>query len=479
MGSKGWESALGGIGYGYREDIANNKTSRLILGAGAQESTLEEGSDATRMGLGGIASRANGGPVYSGRPYLVGERGPEIVVPRQSGYVFPNQSRRKRRTDAFFPTAPENYTPANQMPAMPDLSGSGEQQGMNPMESISQLVSLQTKPKSDSRFPVVDPATVGVGLPGQEGLSIQENPNLALNSTAPQQTDPQKKGIYDDWKQPVFGNMPLDKFVQLTGMMANAVAPDEWSGRLGKQMAAVATQADIDRRDYEEREQQRADINKKYEDQQKEKRMDKALEFAMKTDNAPLAKAAYGQLKGQWEQDFGVPLPDWNPEATPDLMKQLSAYKKGAKELGLSPEEQKKGEAEILLAGGEINGKEYLEATYPKAEKENETWSDPYETNVGGKKALVQKSSTGKITPVIQDKSTTVITPGDKSKTKEKLAVYVDTVNGARHVVDLNNQKHREWLAKYGKQLRAEKDFEKDVVTPEEGTETSDPLGIR
>lgn len=34
--------------------------------------------------------RASGGPVMGGVPYLVGERGPEIVVPRQSGTVIPN-----------------------------------------------------------------------------------------------------------------------------------------------------------------------------------------------------------------------------------------------------------------------------------------------------------------------------------------------------------------------------------------------------
>lgn len=39
--------------------------------------------------LGGGA-RADGGPVNAGVPYLVGERGPEIVVPRQAGTVVPN-----------------------------------------------------------------------------------------------------------------------------------------------------------------------------------------------------------------------------------------------------------------------------------------------------------------------------------------------------------------------------------------------------
>ncbi|MCA1596142.1 MAG: hypothetical protein LC772_06925, partial [Chloroflexi bacterium] len=40
------------------------------------------------MGLGG--ARAGGGPMDAGRAYLVGERGPEIVVPRQGGMVIPN-----------------------------------------------------------------------------------------------------------------------------------------------------------------------------------------------------------------------------------------------------------------------------------------------------------------------------------------------------------------------------------------------------
>lgn len=35
-------------------------------------------------------ARANGGPVRAGRPYLVGERGPEIVVPNSNGTVLPN-----------------------------------------------------------------------------------------------------------------------------------------------------------------------------------------------------------------------------------------------------------------------------------------------------------------------------------------------------------------------------------------------------
>lgn len=36
--------------------------------------------------------RANGGPVQAGRPYLVGEEGPEIIVPKHSGHVVPNHA---------------------------------------------------------------------------------------------------------------------------------------------------------------------------------------------------------------------------------------------------------------------------------------------------------------------------------------------------------------------------------------------------
>lgn len=41
-----------------------------------------------KMGL-GLPGRAGGGPVDSGRPYWVGERGPELFVPKQAGAVIP------------------------------------------------------------------------------------------------------------------------------------------------------------------------------------------------------------------------------------------------------------------------------------------------------------------------------------------------------------------------------------------------------
>jgi hypothetical protein len=44
------------------------------------------------LGFGGgtIEARASGGPVNSGQPYLVGEEGPELFVPRGNGTIMPN-----------------------------------------------------------------------------------------------------------------------------------------------------------------------------------------------------------------------------------------------------------------------------------------------------------------------------------------------------------------------------------------------------
>lgn len=45
------------------------------------------GSDARLPKIAGIATRAKGGPVRPGQPYLVGEEGPELITPNRSGWV--------------------------------------------------------------------------------------------------------------------------------------------------------------------------------------------------------------------------------------------------------------------------------------------------------------------------------------------------------------------------------------------------------
>ncbi|MBZ0306250.1 MAG: hypothetical protein K8I82_09295, partial [Anaerolineae bacterium] len=39
-----------------------------------------------------LEGRAEGGPVTGGRPYVVGEAGPEIFVPGGSGHILPNHT---------------------------------------------------------------------------------------------------------------------------------------------------------------------------------------------------------------------------------------------------------------------------------------------------------------------------------------------------------------------------------------------------
>jgi len=53
----------------------------------------QEGSAEVTWGGSGpaLTERAAGGPVYAGRPYMVGEGGPELFVPRQTGDIVNHQ----------------------------------------------------------------------------------------------------------------------------------------------------------------------------------------------------------------------------------------------------------------------------------------------------------------------------------------------------------------------------------------------------
>jgi len=56
---------------------------------GVSQYSLSYGTPSSGLGL---TARADGGDISSGQPYLVGERGPELVVPRNSGTVIPNHA---------------------------------------------------------------------------------------------------------------------------------------------------------------------------------------------------------------------------------------------------------------------------------------------------------------------------------------------------------------------------------------------------
>lgn len=64
--------------------VAKIQSVGAMIGIGTgQASTSSSGGNSTRS----PERRGIGGPVISGRPYLVGENGPEIVIPNQSGTV--------------------------------------------------------------------------------------------------------------------------------------------------------------------------------------------------------------------------------------------------------------------------------------------------------------------------------------------------------------------------------------------------------
>lgn len=66
----------------YLQQVAENLRQVIALRAQA-------GMGSAGGGVSG--ARAHGGPVTAGEPYLVGERGPEIIIPNTNSYVVPNK----------------------------------------------------------------------------------------------------------------------------------------------------------------------------------------------------------------------------------------------------------------------------------------------------------------------------------------------------------------------------------------------------
>jgi TP901 family phage tail tape measure protein len=85
-----FKSVSGQFGGGIVGDVA----ARLFY-TNVGNSVMGDGSTmgrSTGAGLSGLPGREGGGPVTGGRPYIVGEAGPEVIVPRQSGTVVPNNA---------------------------------------------------------------------------------------------------------------------------------------------------------------------------------------------------------------------------------------------------------------------------------------------------------------------------------------------------------------------------------------------------
>jgi phage-related minor tail protein len=70
---------------------------------------IQAGLGAFGINLPGIPGKAMGGPVGKGMPYMVGEKGPELFVPKQAGTIIPN-SKINSTPAATAPQAPGPVT---------------------------------------------------------------------------------------------------------------------------------------------------------------------------------------------------------------------------------------------------------------------------------------------------------------------------------------------------------------------------------
>jgi tape measure domain-containing protein len=107
-GSDAWGASLKNIASNILVELANQLIRIFVIeqAINAIRTFLTPFSAATPIGAGGgtvgrygtlgpnygIPQREKGGPVTSGMPYIVGERGPELFVPGRSGTIVPNNA---------------------------------------------------------------------------------------------------------------------------------------------------------------------------------------------------------------------------------------------------------------------------------------------------------------------------------------------------------------------------------------------------
>lgn len=72
------------------DDLERARNGFRDMGLAAANIGFGGGGGGIIVGAGPIKARASGGPVTGGRPYLVGEQGPELFMPSRSGAIVPN-----------------------------------------------------------------------------------------------------------------------------------------------------------------------------------------------------------------------------------------------------------------------------------------------------------------------------------------------------------------------------------------------------
>ena len=94
-GAQSFGQAMTNVLNKIRDKIIDAQIEKLIGGFGEAFGKGASGKEKKGLGgfLGGLLGglfKANGGPVKAGQPYIVGERQPELFVPRSSGTIVPS-----------------------------------------------------------------------------------------------------------------------------------------------------------------------------------------------------------------------------------------------------------------------------------------------------------------------------------------------------------------------------------------------------
>ena len=94
-GAKTFGEAMTGVLNKIRDKIIDAQIDKIFGSFGENFGKSSTGGERKGLGgfLGGVIGglfRANGGPVKANQPYIVGERQPELFVPRTSGNIVPS-----------------------------------------------------------------------------------------------------------------------------------------------------------------------------------------------------------------------------------------------------------------------------------------------------------------------------------------------------------------------------------------------------
>ena len=95
-GAKSFGEAMSNVLNRIRDKIIDAQLDRLLGGFGEAFGAGASGGEKKGLGgflggiLGGLFGKADGGPVRANQPYIVGERQPELFVPRASGTIIPS-----------------------------------------------------------------------------------------------------------------------------------------------------------------------------------------------------------------------------------------------------------------------------------------------------------------------------------------------------------------------------------------------------